>query len=165
MIDLERLHPPRGHNPETYPLLTPEALQQILREKIDYIVAQLHKPKRPRTDDERKIRQLVNIKGGDTFSLITDVIYTRVGTIDHSTLQTTAYALMQEYGLDPNINILTDTIIGDNHVTREIHHFPSQTIPGLVFQRMYDYDPEGPIMLMWHVEDQGPLRKKRQRSK
>lgn len=67
-----------------------------------------------------------------------------------------AFALMQRYGLDPNISTVKSKTPHSNGTIRERREYPSQTVKGLVFERWYDYieATNQPTHVRWEITDQ-----------
>ena len=169
MIDYKELEPP-VHRPDSLlPKVSTARAAYGFRGTIERVVKTINYAIRFGQWETRDPRHLFTMVGGEEFSDIRIPNYpareTFSGRIDAQTGQEVLFEVMTGFGLDTSESTKHSSHHGSTspylvNVHNEIISYPSQTVPGLEFDRIVGYNdwPRNSrvVFVTWQVADRAP---------
>lgn len=146
------------------------SMQDEIRAKINKTCRAVTRPIRLGTDPEYNTQPLFEISGEVDYALVRGDYDKIIGRIEVDRLQDIALQVMTDYGFDPSIaepEYTTEegwSTDGSLHradgTSIEVLNYPSQTIPGLTFQRKREFTTEtgDSFHVSWKVLDRAGVQ-------
>lgn len=159
---------PEGTGPKPFPASEEEVIELIPTTKagaytrisirISRMVVQIAKPIRWHLAKSEILFQLSDSEDGYIPPSSLETPHPGYA-LERGKLQEMGMTAMEDFGLNQDIYRTTYTYHGENGVFREVRDYPSQTVNGLVFNRLYDKveASENPVFVEWSIRDEAGL--------
>lgn len=141
------------------PALTDDQAQKYLRESIVPLVGRIQAPIRLYPFDQRERDDLFVISGEGPIAFIKSRWGGNLGKVEPEHGQKLTSEVMGEFGFDPEIKSKETKVHNlKSGVSTEVLTYPSQTIKGLVFERLVkSYTKDNKVFeIWWSIRDAAP---------